>query len=608
MISRRATDLPKVPIYTLTWDIGDEFGGITSSAIQRTKAFAQSGHRQIEFLTLDPRTDPKRKKKELVEQGWLDKHVTVRNLWADLRKLSDRSLQHLQGNIAHNVPVPKSNLLDRGTGLLSERKDKEGRVVQTDYYRPDGSLLASDNLQIESPGMRKGRLITLFTTLGMQLGQWTNASDFYFAWLDHLTQGRRAIIITDSPGVGGRMRNYSRPNIVKAQVLHNFHLADPTGNSDGSISSPWKNIVVNSDSYDVLAILTDQQRQDLTQTQLDPGNLKTVSNMFRGDLVPEVKTRPSNLGMQVSRLTAGKRIDHSLEAIAHVDGAQIDIYGYALDPEYEISLKRLIRDLHISERAQLRGYDRNAASYFRSASFSLLPSLYEGQGLVLIESMASGCIPIAYDIKYGPSSIIDHGVNGFLVPSGNVSALASAIEQVTSMEEDELRIMRLAAVERAKEYLPEKIVSRWGSVLSSALKNKADAFQNEQRADLQEATVSHTEVECRVNVSGAQEIDWAAAAWKSRSHNLYGRASADIYRSNNPNNDVQIASRIPISALDRGVENIYDLFIDIRSNGAIKRLRIASSFNLESSSKLERIEPYTTANNNFSIAVHSTES
>ena len=33
---------------------------------------------------------------------------------------------------------------------------------------------------------------------------------------------------------------------------------------------------------------------------------------------------------------------------------------------------------------------------------------------MLVESMASGCIPIAYDIDYGPSDIITDGVDGFL--------------------------------------------------------------------------------------------------------------------------------------------------------------------------------------------------
>lgn len=604
MFTRRSTSLPKVPIYTLTWGISDEFGGITSSAIQRTKAFSQSGHRQIEFLTLDPATDPKQKKKQLVKQGWLDKHIKVRNLWADLRKLSDRTLQSLHGSLAPSVTIPRENLLDRGQGLTSERKDKNGNVVQTDYFRADGSVVVSDNLETNLPGQRKGRLITLFTSLGMQLGQWTNASDFYFAWLDYLNQGREAILITDSPGIGGRMRNYDRPNIVKAQVLHNFHLADPTGHIDGAISTPWKNIVINSDKYDVLAILTDQQRQDLTRSQLNPGNLVTLSNMFRGELISNVKPRPPELGMQVSRLTGGKRVDHSIQAIAQVGGARLDVYGYAHEAEYENSLKNLIHELGITDRVALRGYDRNAKERFQSASFSLLPSLYEGQGLVLIESMASGCIPIAYDIRYGPSSIIDHGINGFLVPSGDIDALASAIRHVTTMNQEELQTMRHAAVDKAKQYLPEKVVSLWGHVLNDALAKKTHAFKIEGCARLNDVTIGDAELSMRIEISGTQDIDWGGVAWISRSDNLYGRVSADIHRSSN---GVEIECTIPISTLDRGVNNIYDLFVDLGFNGVSSRLRIASSPNLELPAPVDRFEPYTTANDNFSVKIQLPE-
>ena len=50
-----------------------------------------------------------------------------------------------------------------------------------------------------------------------------------------------------------------------------------------------------------------------------------------------------------------------------------------------------------------------------TASFLLLTSRSEGSPLVLVEAMAAGCLPIAYDVRYGPSDLIRNGRNGFLV-------------------------------------------------------------------------------------------------------------------------------------------------------------------------------------------------
>src|SRR5699024_11013026 len=122
--------------------------------------------------------------------------------------------------------------------------------------------------------------------------------------------------------------------------------------------------------------------------------------------------------------------------------------------------------------------------YFKSASFSLLPSLFEGQGLVVIESMASGCIPIAYDIKYGPASRIEHGVDGFLVPAGNVEKLAETIRHVVDMDEGVLMAMRTAAVAKAEQYQPKKIVARWGEVLSAALSRKQETDRSKLSVSL----------------------------------------------------------------------------------------------------------------------------
>jgi poly(glycerol-phosphate) alpha-glucosyltransferase len=113
------------------------------------------------------------------------------------------------------------------------------------------------------------------------------------------------------------------------------------------------------------------------------------------------------------------------------------------------------------------GHSPKALEEFSQASFSLLTSSRGAFGNVLIESMARGCIPIAYDMPFGPADIIIPEINGFLVPSGDLNGLTEAIKRIVAMPEEELTKMRLAAFARAKDFSPEKIYPQWRKLFLS---------------------------------------------------------------------------------------------------------------------------------------------
>ena len=596
----RRSPLPNIPIFTLTWSISDVFGGITSSAVQRTSSFAQSGHKHVELLTLDPDTNADEKKKQLVAQGWLDKRVRMRNIWSDLRQTSDRNLSNYQGNFDEPVAIANEEIMQWGGELKTERRNAKNKIVQTDYFRPDGSIMVSDRHDLGKTANRNGRVITLFNRQGSQVTQWTNASEFYYSWMDNLTKGKPAILITDSPGIGGRFRNYDRPNVVKSQVLHNFHLSNPRDDINSPIDPKWKNIIVNSDKYDVLAVLTEGQKKDLSATQLNPGNLFTVSNMFRGGLEKDLRPRLKTKGIQVSRLAPEKQVDHSIRAVSQNPDVTLDVYGFAYKPSFEQGLRDLIATLSVTDRITLRGYDRNAKEYFKSASFSLLPSLFEGQGLVVIESMASGCIPIAYDIKYGPASIIEHGVDGFLVPAGNVEKLAETIRHVVDMDEGALMAMRTAAVAKAEQYQPKKIVARWGEVLSAALSRKQETDRSKLSVSLAAAAFEGDVLKIDAVLAGAGELpEWAGLSWKSRKHDLYGRVRAEAIREGA---SIVLSGSIPGDRFSSSFEDIFDIFLDVRVSNVMRRLRLGSrEEDIPPANGM--VKPYNTVNNNFSVEV-----
>jgi glycosyltransferase involved in cell wall biosynthesis len=61
-----------------------------------------------------------------------------------------------------------------------------------------------------------------------------------------------------------------------------------------------------------------------------------------------------------------------------------------------------------------------------SSDISILFSEFEGMSIAMLESMAQGCVPIVTDVS-GAKEKITHGRTGFVVPVGDVAAMAQII-------------------------------------------------------------------------------------------------------------------------------------------------------------------------------------
>lgn len=132
--------------------------------------------------------------------------------------------------------------------------------------------------------------------------------------------------------------------------------------------------------------------------------------------------------ISIGRYVYEKGNDLLLEAWSKVEKQKkdwsLDIYGMGNREPYESQLLTLGIN---PQRCHLHGFLKDVHHEYLSSSLFVLPSRFEGFGMVLIEAMASGLPVIAFDCENGPRSIITDGYNGFLIPPFDVDVLSEKI-------------------------------------------------------------------------------------------------------------------------------------------------------------------------------------
>jgi|GEM_PF-1566999 len=443
-------------IYELTWSFPENFGGLTSVYLHRAAALSKATGSEISLLTLAPDVDPVVDTERLRNSGHLAEGARIRNLWSELRTMDDASLEGFatrgSGFVAEEIRP------DSGDGIERVRLGEDGKVAQVDRYRPDGSVYVSDRRDVPP---RNSRVITLWDRSGRAVGQFRTATDLYSSWLDHVFAGQPSWLIIDSQFVGGLLHGYQRANVVKAQVIHSSHLEPRDGRLLGKVMRSKANMLMHLENFDFVTTLTKAQANDMTTAHLGTRRLEGISNS-RSAIAPSQHVSRRGEFAVVARLSSIKRIDHVIRALASMSTVNplptLTIFGSG---ESEGPLKKLAIELGLQDRVEFMGHVSNAAQQLVNYSYSLLTSTFEGQGLSILESMQAGCVPIAYDIKYGPNELIAHGDTGFLVPAGDIAALAATMDSALALPEHQWQTMSERSRERAAGWSDSAISNRW---------------------------------------------------------------------------------------------------------------------------------------------------
>lgn len=188
-------------------------------------------------------------------------------------------------------------------------------------------------------------------------------------------------------------------------------------------------------------------------------NIKVIPNPVI-DIQPSYKLRKEKIILSVGRLVPEKGHKYLIEAFSQLP--QLDWKLIILgEGSLRQELEDLILKLDIEDRVLLPGVVKDIDAWLHKSSIFAFPSISEGFPNALIEAMSIGLPSISFDCDAGPRDIIKHGENGFLIKTGDTTALTYYLNLLISSEEVSRKISlncvlvknRFAKESISKDYL-----------------------------------------------------------------------------------------------------------------------------------------------------------
>lgn len=479
---------PRIIILLNSIDVNK--GGLTHASLRQASIYADAGYdTQILTFHYEPRFPIICKK--LKEAGKVSEKVVIRNMFEDLALYGDRdkvNTRKLKVNLAdyeRNYAITKRKnhkayrLYNNGVyeKYIALRHDNTLNFI--DYFNENRYRVRRENynyyghvsrIQYFSFEDNKYRQQVFFDKKGKAiLNFWRDPSTgkvsrvIHFGsnnevisettgdtvphklhWLKRVIneQNTKVMAISDTRSTDELLVKVDHPNTVNTLRMHSNHLTDP---DDPASDLNKRNVyaVENIAGVDALIVLTEKQKNDIVTRFGHEDKVHVIPNYYDAS-VPKEKglksiftnkkttsdqsTRDMSKVVIVSRFAGIKNIDHTIKAfknvIEEVPEAKLEIWGSG---DKEDDYAELIQSLDLSDNVVIKGYAENPEKIYQSGALSVLTSNAEGFSLAVMESMANKTPVVSYNIRYGPSDMIEDGSNGFLINKSDIDALSEKI-------------------------------------------------------------------------------------------------------------------------------------------------------------------------------------
>ena len=171
--------------------------------------------------------------------------------------------------------------------------------------------------------------------------------------------------------------------------------------------------------------------------------------------------------LYVGRLAAMKGLPVLFEALSQLRERYPDLTLTVVgDGQERGEIEASAQHLGISTIVNFVGYksQTEVREYLQETDIFILPSFAEGVPVVLMEAMAAG-VPVLTTRIAGVPELVEHGVSGWLVPPGDMQALAEGLAMLVNDVDRRKRLGEAGRAKIASEFNVETEVKKLAEIL-----------------------------------------------------------------------------------------------------------------------------------------------
>ena len=200
-------------------------------------------------------------------------------------------------------------------------------------------------------------------------------------------------------------------------------------------------------------------------------NLEVIYNPLIMDVLPYNGNKSKRI-VNFCRISREKNLELLIDAFSKLykqfPEYSVEIYGNVINEQekkYKRELLNKISALNLSEAIKIHPAVKNIHDIIQDAAMFISTSNFEGLSNSMIEAMALGIPCICTDCDGGGArEMIEDGVNGLLVPKGDVEPLYEAMLQFAENEQFAAECGKRAIDVRNKTSV-DTVIKQWNSVI-----------------------------------------------------------------------------------------------------------------------------------------------
>jgi poly(glycerol-phosphate) alpha-glucosyltransferase len=488
--------------------IGLKKTGLVISMLKRANILSRSGH-DVTIFTTSYNVEQDIVYRDMVDSGLLDREVCFVNMY-DILLDRDCTCPALVNEVYQPAARDNYTLIPSGKSFLfrNEKEKKRYEIVRDDGTLSYVNFFIHDKIRARSKydvnqilscvqninkdgafesvyyfdRNRQVRIITqydtkdgvteinniiIFNNDGTVEGMFSSEQELFIYMMNHLYNDSKMLyyfIIDRSIYFSDILFRNKRDNWRYIGTVHAAHYVKYNDPMSG-INRHYASYFSRENRLDALVFLTQRQLKHANE-RFGVGNISVeIPHVYDKPVVDRHAERTPFSCISVGRYDVVKRYPDMVRIFARVvekcPQATLKIYGYGSDEE---NIRKTIKELNLAEHVSLCQYTEDVDSLYQSSDLMLFTSRSEGYGLVIMEALANGCPVVSYDINYGPSEMIENGVNGYLVEDSQEELFARKVVSLLT-DRAALKDMQSRCRETARKYTTVDFTDRWNELL-----------------------------------------------------------------------------------------------------------------------------------------------